>query len=340
MNEPYFLHCDSIVQKAADLGITLLLNPAYAGYNCSDEGWCADIQTTSLADMKAWGVYVGNRYKNFPNIIWVIGADCDPATYTLTAKLDTMVAGIKQADTVYSRVFTAHGNRGYVVSDFFPRSWLTLNNTYSDTTDIIALANSAYTNGKPFLLLEGFYEGEHSMRQRMLRSQNYRTVLRGGLGAIFGNCPLWHFGYSADWCGSTDWAGALNDEGSTSMTYFGQVFNRRSWSKLIPDKDSSVMVTGSLSTWQFATTARASDSSCVVAYLPTNREVTINTNWLQSGKNVVAAWINPSTGDSTYIGTYNRESSRSFTPTGGEDWVLVLDAQAKTFVERIPSGRP
>jgi hypothetical protein len=50
---------------------------------------------------------------------------------------------------------------------------------------------------RPFFQIEGFYENEHSMTTQQLRAQAYWTVLSGGMGYQFGNCPLWGLGSPA-----------------------------------------------------------------------------------------------------------------------------------------------
>lgn len=46
------------------------------------------------------------------------------------------------------------------------------------------------------------------------------------------------------------------------------------------------------------------------------------------GENVEASWFNPSTGETTAIGTFKNEGVLEFDPQGetqdGNDWVLVL----------------
>ena len=63
-----------------------------------------DMENASDAVMTAWGVYVGNRYKSFPNIVYVIGDDADPRTCTpsLVGKLNDVAEGIKSVDSVPS----------------------------------------------------------------------------------------------------------------------------------------------------------------------------------------------------------------------------------------------
>jgi hypothetical protein len=46
----------------------------------------------------------------------------------------------------------------------------------------------------------------------------------------------------------------------------------------------------------------------------------------------VAWWYEPSSGKATALGSFAASGSRSFTPpTGGSDWVLVVDSSASGF---------
>ena len=105
-NEAYFAHADHVISCAAAYGITVFLFPAYLGNgsgqcNIHNEGWGTDMERASDAVMRAWGVYVGNRYKVFPNIIYVLGCDADPRTCSppLVGKLNAVAAGIKSVDS-------------------------------------------------------------------------------------------------------------------------------------------------------------------------------------------------------------------------------------------------
>src|SRR5207302_2046424 len=98
-NETYFAHADYVVSQAAAKGITVFLVPLYLGYQCNDEGWCTSVQAASTADLQSWGTYVGNRYKNFDNIIWVIGGDMDPNSVAgVAAKTDAFAKSLQAAD--------------------------------------------------------------------------------------------------------------------------------------------------------------------------------------------------------------------------------------------------
>jgi hypothetical protein len=64
-NEAYFAHVDTVLQLVSQQGIQVLLCPLYLGYNCGDEGFCAEVKSASVQDLHMWGQYVGERYRHF-----------------------------------------------------------------------------------------------------------------------------------------------------------------------------------------------------------------------------------------------------------------------------------
>ena len=89
-NAAYFAHADYVIQSAAAKGIFVLLAPAYVGYQCGNEGWCAELTAATNAEMTTWGAYVGNRYKDYNNIIWLIGGR-QPPNATVRSRLTAAV---------------------------------------------------------------------------------------------------------------------------------------------------------------------------------------------------------------------------------------------------------
>ncbi len=320
-NEAYFAHADWVINKAAEKGLAVILAPLYA--SGSGQGWYNEISASSNATIRAWGQYVGNRYKNFPNIIYVVGGDITPSGQLLT-KLREFALGIKDMDTNHNLI-TAHNGRNTPGMDPWPNeSWLTLSNVYSSTdTYTPSLAQYNRVPSKPFFLIEANYEGSPSI----IRNQAYWTVLGGGLaGHIFGNCTMWHFNtYSI--CNTVTWQSQLNSQGSISAAYVGKLFHSRQFYTLVPDQNHTVLTAGYQSGLTIAATARAADGSSVIAYLPTSRTVTVDMTKI-SGTQAKAWWWNPSNNTSTLINTYSTTGTQNFTPPGSGDWVLVIDNAA------------
>ncbi len=329
MNDAYFARVDRILNQAASHGITVLLAPAYVGYQCGDEGWCAELKAASLATMRSYGQFVGQRYKDFPNIIWMIGGDADPFPYNVDGKLEEMVAGIKDYDP--DHLMTSHtGPETSAQEVWGARPWLNLNTVYtysSSGTQAKTYTEYNRTGALPLFLLETAYENEHGSTPQSLRTQAYQAVLWGArLGQFFGNCPIWPFAAApaAGYCASTNWIGQLSSAGSTTVAYIGNLMrSRRHW-LMRPDHATVVMTAGYGSGATRAVTSRATDGSSVIAYIPTRRQVTIDLSSV-SGTSARAWWWNPRTNTATSAGTFPTTGSQDFTPPDTNDWVLVLD---------------
>src|ERR1039457_5362297 len=92
-NEAYFARCDQMVNLANQYGLVVILDPIETG------GWTMTILNNGAKNCRAYGKYLGKRYKNFPNIIWMSGND---DSFWRNVTQDVAVAavaqGIKQGD--------------------------------------------------------------------------------------------------------------------------------------------------------------------------------------------------------------------------------------------------
>jgi hypothetical protein len=330
--EEYFAHADTILKMAADKGLAVFLFPVFLGFECGsdDGGWCAEVKNASVADMRAWGEFLGNRYANYQNIVWVIGGDTDPSP--VKSKLEAMIDGIRSKDTQHP--FTVHNQRGVMAVTPWPGAdWLTINSTYTEGIDY-EQAQNAYriAPAKPFFLIESQYENVKARDAQAIRAQAYWTVLSGGFGHIFGNCPVWGFGFGGDCPPLTDWRAQLDSPGSVSMQHFGALFHSRHWGSLVPDTAQTVLMAGigTFGNTDYALAACTADGTSIIAYLPSPRAITVNGACL-TGSAMIAWWYNPSTGAATQIGTFPTNTPQQFTPPASGDWVLVLDSSGTPF---------
>jgi hypothetical protein len=324
-NEAYFAHADFIINEAAERGLVLMLTPIWLGFNCGSEGWCEEVMDASLADMRQWGEYLGNRYKDYDNIVWQIGGDTDPAP--VKNKVREFVNGILEHDNP-ERIFTAHNQpESQAVTPWPGEAWLNLNMVYTYNTTMYEQCKAAYdrTPTIPYFMGESTFENEGATQQR-LRAQAYWPVLCGSMGYLFGNCPIFHFGAFPDWCGIGDWKAELDEQGSVSMLHVRRLFLSRAWYDLVPDFDHAAMTAG-YGTWgntNYATAALTGNGNTLIAYLPTRRMVTVDMSKL-SGTEARAWWYRPSNGTATEIGTFATSGNRQFDPGTNADWVLVID---------------
>jgi hypothetical protein len=324
-NEKYFEHADYVIRSAAARNIVLLLDALYLGYDCKDEGWCAEVKAASPDDLRSWGRYIGNRYKEFGNIVWLVGGDTDPGP--VRDKILEMVKGIRETDTLH--LITAHNQpESMAVSPWKGESWLSVNNVYSYDSVLYRQYRNAYELYPviPYYEIESAYENEHNSTPQQLRSQAYRAVLSGAMGHVFGNCPVWHFGSWPSWCNLSDWKTELDNRGSEGMDHLQRLFRSRMWFTLIPDFDHTALISG-FGTWgrkDYVTTAVTADRNTLIAYLPSPRKVIIDMRKMSGGSSD-CWWFDPSSGRSEFIGSYKNSASQSFTPSTDGDIILVID---------------
>lgn len=322
-NEAYFVYADSVIHMAAQYGITIMLFPVYSGYQLGSQGWGAEMKAASDADMLFWGQYVGNRYKNFPNLIWCIGGDANPGV--IQSKLQDVITGIRQTDP--NHLLTAHNApESYGITPWPGK--LDINDVYTYSNTLYQNDRTAYSYSPtlPYFLMESAYENENGSTQQSLRAQAYWTILSGGCGEVFGNNPMWEF--------NSGWQSALTSAGSGSMKNLALLFNSRNWYKLIPDLNNTIITGGSGSSTTYATASSTSDGSSIIAYLPSSRQITVNTNSLYDPL-VVGYWYNPTNGSVTQLGTFAR-GTMTLTPPSSGDWVFVADAPS--FNLPLPGG--
>lgn len=325
-NEAYFAHADLILQKAADKGMVVFLTPAYLGFNGGSEGWYQEMSANGTTKLTNYGKFLGNRYKNYSNIVWLEGGDYDPPNKAL---VNAVVAGIKTFDTAH--LHTAHNNQGTSPIAFWASAgWLDLSDVYTypvnnNSVPVYQKSLTEYgrSNWKPFFLAESTYEGEYSAPQTLIRQQAYEALLCGAMGDFFGNRPIWLF--------DPGWESALSSRGSLDMINVRLFFGSRHWEKLVPDSAHTFVTAGFGSNGPTRSlAARASDGTWAATYLPTARTITVN---LSSFAGVVQAhWYDPTSGAMTTVpgspfanaGTVNI-TTPGLNATGTADWVLVFD---------------
>lgn len=326
-NEDYFTHADWVIDKATEYGILVLLAPAYLGYNCGAEGWCNRMKAESGSDLFSYGQFLGNRYKNKSNIIWVHGGDVAANDYGAMDEVNQVANGIASADTVH--LMTGHSVRYRSGIDSYNESWLNVNNTYSDCTRTPGHLREDYNVSptKPFFYIEGEYEDE-TASDRCLRSQAYWSTLGGAFGHVYGHDLIWE--------ALPGWQAALESPGSRSMTHFEALFRSLSWQLLVPDYNHTIMTSGygNITDATYGAAARASDGNLVVVYIPSKRNIIINMD--QVNDPTAGFWMNPATGVKSVINTVNASGTQTFTPPSNGDWVLVLELE----VDDVPPSPP
>ena len=332
-NETYFLHVDWLIAKASEKGILVLLVPSYLGFGGGTEGWYQAMLANGEREMREYGRYLGRRYQNYENILWVHGGDFNPPL-DAKALVREIALGIKEFDI--RSLHTAHCAPETSALDYWSgESWLAVDSVYTYGA-VFEAAGHAYTrpDALPFMLIESRYENEavpEGSEQRV-RVQAYQALLSGAIGHVFGNNPVWHFSGPGVFPSSLTWQQSLDSPGARSMTHLRSLFAERAWWALVPDSTATLLTDGLGAGLDRATAALAENRLFALAYVPSTRPITLDFSQL-AGPNVRARWYDPSAGlySDIYSGPIPAFGSVVLVPpvantSGHDDWVVTLDS--------------
>ena len=298
-NEAYFRRADAIVRLAAKHKLTVFLDPIETG------GWLGVLLDNGVKTDYAYGEWLGNRYKSFPNIVWFNGNDFqkyrDPAA---NAAVLAVARGIRATDKHHIQTVQLdnyqYGTRASGSRD--SRLW----------TPVIGL-DAAYTyyptyaqvleeynrpDHIPVFMVEANYEFEQEYSgPETLRRQEYWSLLSGASGQLYGNHYTWQF--------IDGWKDHLDTTGVQELQYVTKLFVDRPWFRLVPDQRHKLVTagfgsfssSGSVNDNDYVTAAETPDGKLAIAYLPTRNTITVDLTRLK-GK-ITAQWYDPTTGKYT-----------------------------------------
>ena len=315
--------------------------------------------TTSDATMKAYGAFLGNRYKSYPNIIWLLGGD---ANFRLCGsdfakKMDDIARGILSADPTHLIAIEATSGiwgepsatnwSHFTHGTSNPGGWLTLGTIYpkgipdkvfsAEIDQIVAqcLTQTGATPFVPYFSMEDPYEYEPwstpGYNDQQLRQEAYTEILSGStLGRLFGSAGVWPFGAGCCQHGGK-WQTNMERQASFDQKRLGQLFRSREHWKLVPDVNHTVVTAGFGAGDNLTVTAGTSDGQTILAYIPNGSRTTLTVDMAKITSEIHRAscwWFNPSSGTAALIGTFATDEKREFTPPDFNDWVLVIDDAA------------
>jgi hypothetical protein len=320
-NPAYFQRAEDMIRLADKHGMVVILAPI------ETIGWLGTLRTNGATKAYGYGQYLGSRYRDVPNIIWMHGNDFQSWQDSDDRSLVQAVArGIRDADPNHLHTvelnFLTSGSLDD--SSWQPLIDLSAAYTYFPT---YAQISTEYNRAdhKPVFLVEANYEFEHNPdtdggTTQNLRRQEYWTMLSGATGQLYG---------ARTWAFEKGWETELNTRGVVELSYMRKLFAHRRWYDLVPDQTHTVTITGydplseyvgtltaylgsyrvltfvqrlftkfkrfthfgSIATNAYAPTARTADGSLAIVYLPTNRPIAIDMSKLAAP--VTARWYDP-----------------------------------------------
>ena len=349
----YWDHVDYIVKKAGSLGLYIGFLPTWG--DKWNRGRGAGPEVFNPQNAESYGEWLGRRYKDAPNIIWILGGDRSLETETHKEVIRAMARGLRKGDGG-AHLQTLHPRGGGGSSDpFHNDEWLDFNMRQNGHVTEFnpryeqTRADYDRTPVKPVLDGEPIYEDHPiSFRAKELghsvaadvRRPLYWDLFTGAFGHTYGHHSVWQMwqpGRQPINNPLMPWFEALDQPGAGQMQYGRRLLESRPFLTRVPD-DSVIVTADPASSVPGAglkryVATRDSTGAYAMVYVPAGRPFKVKMDKL-SGAKVKAWWFNPRDGKATLIGEFPNTGEREFSPpTKGEnlDWVLVLDDAAKNF---------
>jgi len=334
-DENYFKHIDNVIKLAAEYGLYVALVPTWGDKIESKFGIGPVVFNASKA--YRYGKWIGNRYKNDWNIIWMNGGDRTGGEPNHQV-WDALAKGIKEADPDHLMTFHPMGDASSSMW-FHDAGWLNFNSCQSGHSMrhlpnyTMIMYDYSRMPAKPCLDAEPRYE-DHAVNWKPdvngffndydVRQAAYWAVFAGACGHTYGAHPVWQM-YAAPrqpvGFVRYTWKQALELPGASQMLHLKALMLSRPYFDRIPDQqpvdspkvgDEHIRVTYG--------------KNYLFCYLPLGGTVDINCTFI-SGTKIKAWWYNPRNGQSAEAGIYKNGTLQFMSPTAGMhcDWVLVAD---------------
>lgn len=352
-------HVDFAVQAAASRGLYLALLPTWGEwvtprtdrplFNTNDQAY-------------HYGWFLGNRYRNYAHVIWMLGGDRQPDERSNGMELwRAMAEGIAdgtnntgkldgKAD--YSTTLMTHHAFTSSSKWFHGDEWIDFHTwgTYHSEVNnpnayLNALADWHLPHPKPTLNSEPCYEG-HGINYAIddngvftstdVRLAAYWSVFSGAAGFTYGAQPIWQFTDATRKKHSPmtymNWQQGMDLPGASQVGLLKTLMLSRPMDQLMPDQSLIAAGQGACAHYTCAIRGKAH----AFIYIPTGNKTTVKMGILP-GEKIKASWFNPRNGLITPIGEFANQGERSFQVPGmskelvwlksgrGCDWVLILD---------------
>ena len=357
-NPAYFAEVDNMVKLAASYRIVVILDPAETG------GWLTTLVNNGNAKAFNYGAYVGHRYRNFNNIIWLAGNDFQSwsaagfpqgTTDSSIAAADNaavtnLMAGIASVDANHLQSIELDYYLSGSLDDSSTVPYTTLASSYTYYPSYYETC-AEYTSSVatvPVFLVETYWANATygnltptTATNMMLRAAAYWTVLAGGFGGyVFGDGNILLF--------PSGWQANMATVSTTQLHTWWKFFTSlTNWQNLVPDTVHAIVTsgydtptggpsgtpgvgTGNMSTDNYSPCAGTADTKLAVCYDPQGNPLTVALSWFTAPAR--ARWFDPTSGVYTTISgsPFGNSGTHSFATSGNNssgdhDWILVLD---------------
>lgn len=340
----YWDHMDYIIDTAADNGIYIGMVCIWGGLV---KGGLMDVEQA-----KAYGTFLANRYKDRPNIIWIIGGDIrgnvKPEVW------EALATTIKSIDRNHLMTFHPFG-RTLSTTWFNKAAWLDFNmfqsghrrygqsradeenllpaGTEEDNWRYVELSHSMQPlrpviDGEPSY--EAIPQGLHDPSQGFWQAEDVRryaywSVFAGAFGHTYGHNSIMQFlkpGVLPAYGATKLWYEALQDDGFNQMKHLKRLMLAFPYMERVPDQSVLDGPNGERYERLIATRGK----NYLMVYTYTGAPIRVKLDKI-SGRTKKAWWYSPRTGELTFIDEVTGVVAE-FVPEGrrmaGNDHVLIV----------------
>jgi hypothetical protein len=345
-NESYFQHVDYIVDAAAARGMYIALVGIWGG----ELEVFGSTQAQRLSRASAFGEYVGNRYRNRSNVVFIVAGEYNQLGNDAQncAVWSALANGFRDASnnsiliTIHASYQAQHQSSSIMFHD---AGWLSFNMIQSSQSGNSGagannwqLVTTDYQLSpiKPVLDGEAHYEGLGGWNAFGVRRRAYWSVFAGAFGHTYGSIPV-AVSYrpgDVNYYGNPDpWWVGIDYPGAHDMRHLRRLMESRPMLKRVPADSMLITPSGGVPNRIIAT--RDQLGRYAMVYVPTkNKTFTVYTAGL-SGSTIKTWWYDCRNGRVRNGGQFNKNGYggyRTFTtPNEGQDWVLVLDDKTQGF---------
>ncbi|WP_225442577.1 glycoside hydrolase family 140 protein [Paenibacillus lycopersici] len=332
----YWTHVDYIVDRAAELGIYIALLPTWGDKYNVVWGKGPDIFTQENA--QAFGRWLGERYRDRPNIVWVLGGDRPLQTARHFEIIRAMAAGLSEGDRG-SHLITFHPPGDCSSSTpLHDEPWLAFNMIQSGHHDTIrknyeeVAADYGKLPTKPTLDAEPCYE-DHPINfnaengyfdEKDVRIGAYYGVFSGAFGHTYGHHSIWSMTTEPGPYFIMHWQDAIVRPGAAQMQHLRALIESYPFLERVPDQS---LIADQFAAANYMVATRGQRYALV--YSPNGIPFRVALGKID-GERVAAFWYDPRSGERAAAGEWaNHGVQRVVPPSSGRDgdWVLILESR-------------
>lgn len=336
-NEAYFAWIDKVLRIAAEKGLFIGLLPTWG--DKVDKQWGVGPVIFNKENITVYGKFLGERYKDYPNIIWINGGDRKGGDDNFSV-WNALGEAIKSTDK--NHLMTYHPSGEVSSSAWFHHcAWLDFNSCQTGHAQTnyaiyrrLLIPDYEMYPAKPCMDMEPRYEdipirfkSENGRFDAAdIRQTLYWSLFSGACGYTYGCNDIWQF-YTPDVEpmveARNDWKTALHFPGSSQLIHARDLLLDYDYFSRVPDQ--SIILQEQSNDVDFAVSTRGIDYAFV--YLPNGNEITVSLENIPGAKRLLLKWMNPRTGEMHIIKETKTLGAITLKPESsgrGNDWVLIM----------------